>query len=183
MKNGNSFWDFSLWIYRQEGVEHSCLELQNNYGCDVNLLLFCCWGGLNYGVLPEAVIGRAVDYSQLWRSDVVQPLRAIRVRMKGKQWITAFDDHETLRGQVKSAELEAERLQQAVLEQLIGNLPKIQTDPSSTFVDIIENIDRYFQKAGIKIDRSACKHLAGILSSIGLDNCIQKLERLLLPVE
>ncbi len=180
MKKANSFWDFSLRIYSQKGVEPSCLELQNNYGCDVNLLLFCCWGGLTYEVIPEDIVGRAVDYSKVWQSDVVQPLRDVRSRMKGRQWITAANKHENLRDRVKSAELEAERLQQAVLEQLVCNLPVIQADPITTLDAIVENLNRYFKKAGIKLDRAACLNLDQILSYINSDHPPLKLDSLMI---
>ena len=39
------FWNFSLEIYAAEGVSEACLDLQERRGCDVNILLFCCWLG------------------------------------------------------------------------------------------------------------------------------------------
>src|SRR5471030_292758 len=39
------FWNFSLEIYAAEGVSGACLDLQERRGCDVNILLFCCWLG------------------------------------------------------------------------------------------------------------------------------------------
>src|SRR3954470_3940357 len=37
------FWNFSLELYAGEGVAEACLDLQERRGCDVNVLLFCCW--------------------------------------------------------------------------------------------------------------------------------------------
>ena len=39
------FWNFSLELYAGEGVAEACLDLQERRGCDVNILLFCCWLG------------------------------------------------------------------------------------------------------------------------------------------
>ncbi|MBO1256846.1 TIGR02444 family protein [Alteromonas sp. 5E99-2] len=39
----DGFWSFSLQVYSQPQVSEHCLYLQDNHGCNVNLLLFCCW--------------------------------------------------------------------------------------------------------------------------------------------
>ena len=43
------FWLFSLALYGQSGVEPSCLELQNNFSADVNILLWCGWLAWDHG--------------------------------------------------------------------------------------------------------------------------------------
>lgn len=47
MNNANptieQFWDFSLAVYQAQGVESACLELQDEHGVNVNLLLLLCW--------------------------------------------------------------------------------------------------------------------------------------------
>jgi uncharacterized protein (TIGR02444 family) len=37
----NAFWDFSLKVYAAAGVADECILLQDRFGIDVNLLLFC----------------------------------------------------------------------------------------------------------------------------------------------
>ena len=37
------FWTFSLGYYRGAGVSEACLELQDNCGVDVNVVLFLLW--------------------------------------------------------------------------------------------------------------------------------------------
>jgi uncharacterized protein (TIGR02444 family) len=39
----NDFWRFSLRIYRAPGVADECIAVQERYGIDVNLMLFCAW--------------------------------------------------------------------------------------------------------------------------------------------
>jgi len=43
------FWDFSVRTYRTEGVPAAGLSLQNDYGADVNMLLYCAWIGATVG--------------------------------------------------------------------------------------------------------------------------------------
>ena len=39
----NDFWQFSLTFYADKSNEALCLWLQDNAGCNVNLLLLCVW--------------------------------------------------------------------------------------------------------------------------------------------
>ena len=39
----NEFWRFSLEVYQDEEVQRLCLSLQDDYGLDVNVVLFCLW--------------------------------------------------------------------------------------------------------------------------------------------
>lgn len=101
------FWDFSLKLYKSQGIEDVCLRLQNEYRADVNLLLWCCWRawvlGLSY---DNAMLSAAQDRLRPWRQDVLEPLRALRRKAKG-----AVPTYEAL----KVAELEAERHAQELI--------------------------------------------------------------------
>lgn len=113
---GNPFWDFSLAVYRREGVPDLCLDLQDRRGADVNVLLFAGWAGAACGVrLGAAELARLDAAVAPWREAVVRPLRAVRRRVKGE------DDG--LYARLKAAELEAERLQQDRLHALSGLTP------------------------------------------------------------
>lgn len=113
---GNPFWDFSLTVYRREGVPALCLDLQDRRGADVNVLLFAAWAGADCGVrLSGAELARLDAAVAPWREAVVRPLRAVRRRVKGE------DDG--LYARLKGTELEAERIQQDRLHSLSGLAP------------------------------------------------------------
>ena len=177
-----TLWNFSLRTYARAGVARSCLALQNRSGCDVNLLLFCCWGGLNFGALPDPVLDEAVAYSQRWSTEVVRPLRGVRGWMKGRDWETAAAAHETLRDRIKSVELEAERLQQVILEYLVRDLVGLKPDSADGLEAIVDNLGRYLQHAGIVVDAAACDDLAVLvhaaLPSLDFATVRRGLERL-----
>jgi uncharacterized protein (TIGR02444 family) len=110
----DALWNFSVAVYRQPGVAEECLHLQDEYGVDVNVLLFCAFAGAAHGtVLPAADFAAAKKLVETWHNDVVRPLRNARRALK------PFEAGEaavkTLRGQVKIVELEAERAEQAML--------------------------------------------------------------------
>ena len=108
----NSFWKFSLAVYAVPGVADECLALQEHYGLDVNLLLFCAWVGQarKIALTPKDI--EALDAAAApWHDAAVKPLRAVRLYMKGM----ADGEVAVLRTRVKAVELDAEQIEQAML--------------------------------------------------------------------
>src|SRR5215469_3798715 len=78
-----AFWRFSLAIYARPGVAPACLVVQDEHGCDVNLMLFCCWlGASGRGRLDCAGLAAADAAVSGWRREVVESLRAARRAIK-----------------------------------------------------------------------------------------------------
>ena len=113
-----NFWSFSLQVYGKPGVAEACIALQDGLGLDVNLLLYCCWHGRAHRKLDEAGLRRAMAAVEGWQREVVQPLRAVRRRLKsGVPPITARECL-ALRRKVTDLEIESERIAQTALEAL-----------------------------------------------------------------
>ena len=113
-----NFWNFSLQLYRKPGVGQACVALQDGLGLNVNLLLFCCWHGSENRALPEEDIRRAMTEAEGWQRDVIQPLRAVRRRLKAGVAPVSAAECEALRRKVNDLELEGERIAQGTLEAL-----------------------------------------------------------------
>ncbi len=114
------FWTFSLAVYADADVQRECLALQDDHGVDVNLLLFCAFAGATHGaVLTEQAVNEAADISRAWQTDVVSALRAARRTLKRYAAETGPLDTPiaALRTRVKELEIDAERVEQAMLEQ------------------------------------------------------------------
>ena len=103
------FWTFSLELYDAEGVAAACLELQDAYQLDVNLILFCFWHGSVYGKIDQELLQNIIKLSIEWRSGVVQPLRSARSWMKLNS--NPSDQFDSLRERIKADELMAEKFQ------------------------------------------------------------------------
>lgn len=119
--HSQNFWNFSVDLYAQPRVADACLDLQNTYGLDVNLLLFCHWHGVNLGEFPQTTVTLACEFSRTWRKEVVQPLRNVRQWMKLEEQPFATTNHtqfDTLRTRIKFDELAAEKYQQEFLEHI-----------------------------------------------------------------
>lgn len=122
------FWDFSVAVYGRPGVADACLRLQDRLGLDVNLLLFGCWVGvLGGGRVEERDWKRLIGETSAWRAETVEPLRAIRRRLKTASW-PGIDPAaaSALREAVMQLELEAERLEQLA----VGDLCPVSADVS-----------------------------------------------------
>ena len=114
-----SLWTFAVNLYGAPGVAEACLGLQDEYGCDVNVLLFAAWmGAARHHTLTSAEMAEAAAIVRDWHAEIVRPLRSIRRRLKSGPAPAPNATSEALRTRVKSVELEAERIELAMLEAL-----------------------------------------------------------------
>jgi len=126
----NPFWDYALELYRREGVEGACLDLQQRHGLDVNLVLLCCWLATRGVEVERDWLARVGAIVERWQAEVVRPLRGVRNRLKAELaqplpgsipegWpdLTAG-----LRRRVLALEIDGERLEQLLLAKLAADL-------------------------------------------------------------
>lgn len=129
---GGAFWRFSLDAYGRPGVASACLDLQDRYGCDVNLVLFALWiGASGRGRLTEADLGELDNAAASWRRSVIEPLRALRRQVKHQA------DSAALYEALKAAELEAEHALQNRLEALA---PPMTATTAGRVADALANL-------------------------------------------
>lgn len=112
----NHLWDYALELYRQPGVEALCLELQDHWGADVNLLLWLCWLEREGLAINDTRLYLAQARIAPWQTEIVQPLRRMRRHIK-QHYGTKDPAMEASRQAIKAAELKAEK---AVLNRLEG---------------------------------------------------------------
>jgi uncharacterized protein (TIGR02444 family) len=117
--SGSPFWRFSLQFYRRLGVAEACITLQEESGVDVNLLLFLLWHATQKRRLAAAEIGALEQKIAAWREQTVVPLRAIRRALKAPPALVEAGTAEAFRTRIKAVELEAERLQQEAMYDLV----------------------------------------------------------------
>jgi uncharacterized protein (TIGR02444 family) len=113
---GAAFWSFSTALYARSGVAPACLALQDRFGADVNLLLFCVFAASYDRALEGAEFEALEAAIAPWRREVVEPLRAVRRRLKsdvrgGGLPERASNFHERL----LALEIEGERIGQQLL--------------------------------------------------------------------
>jgi len=118
--SASDFWTFSLQTYAKPNVADICLELQDRFGADVNLLLYMLWAASRGRRLHLREIAEIAGYVQSWQQHVVTPLRVVRRQLKSPPdgWSPAETDR--LRQRIKAEELEAERLQQNAMVNFLS---------------------------------------------------------------
>jgi uncharacterized protein (TIGR02444 family) len=107
-----ALWRFSLVFYACPGVSEALIVLQDRAGCDVNLMLFALWVGVAGGTrLTKEQLARADQIARPIRTNIVEPLRALRRKLKAER----DSDVQSLRMGIEAIELEAEKVIQVRL--------------------------------------------------------------------
>jgi uncharacterized protein (TIGR02444 family) len=165
--SGGAFWHFSLAVYRREGVEAACLGLQDDVGLDVNLLLFCLWAGSRGQSLEAGALAGLMASTGVWQAEVVAPLRRVRRWLKTQATIDG-PAAEALRQAIKSSELEAEALEQQLLESQLSS-PVKEPSPEAAAA----NLSAYLMAKSITVD-DRIKHQFIKLLSGSFENISEK---------
>lgn len=159
-------WEFSLKLYAEPGVAASCLSLQDQHGFDANLVLFCIWYGCRHGELTDDLLKTALETSDHWRETVVRPLRSLRTQLKRDLKESAYSSSSeisVLREQIKTAELDAERIQQQELEKLIEQ--SVKKSPASVRGEhsTRRNLDKLAASRGAELDTAVRGHFDNLV--------------------
>jgi uncharacterized protein (TIGR02444 family) len=131
----NPFWDYALELYRRNGVEAACLELQERHHLDVNVVLYSCWLASRGILADEVVFRRIAEAALVWQEQFVRPLRALRSRLKAEltkpqagsvpaRWPELAA---ALRQRALALEIDGERLEQLLLAELATDLAATAT--------------------------------------------------------
>jgi len=150
------FWRFSLALYAKPGVPPACLALQDEFGRDVNVALYCCWfGASGRGLLSPDALAAADRAVAPWRREVVENFRAARRAIKAQ----ALAASEALYTKAKAVELEAERLLQHRLAEAAPP-PDPSLSPQARLAAALANLKLYIGDAPADPIRAALESFA-----------------------
>jgi uncharacterized protein (TIGR02444 family) len=125
----NPFWTFSLGYYRGAGVSEACLDLQDNFGVDVNVVLFLLWQASQRRQFAAVQVKALAEKVGPWQIDVIGPIRRLRRMLKGNAPLLDKGSAELFRTKIKAIELESEKLQQEAMYAMAAGL-RSETAPS-----------------------------------------------------
>lgn len=161
--SASSFWTFSLKVYAEQAVADVCLNLQDRFDADVNVLLFMLWCADQGRRVSRQEIGAIIDLVTPWQTQVVRPLRLARrsLKMPPSDW--PLQETEALRRRVKADELEAERLQQQALAHFAeaNNIGQPDTARAAS----LSNLENYAIALNVAFPDQAIAILVGCISS------------------
>ena len=113
----SAFWTYSLKIYARPDMRRRCLELQDEAGADVNILMLCLWlASLGKPALPAETLNRIDRAAAPWRDQVIRPLRQAR---RGLAAFAALPEGVALKVRLQDLELDAEHQAQLALEKYV----------------------------------------------------------------
>lgn len=163
----NAFWSYSLRIYRVAGVAEACLALQEDWGADVNLLLYCCWLGQAGRALDKRSLRKAVTAVSRWQAEVIKPLRQARRTLKKPPDGVPVEWAGQLRKRIGALELNLEYLEQRLLTDAAQALPPAKhSQPPGTAT--VASLNRYLALLGVPTGQ------ADIQVAIILDACCRR---------
>lgn len=142
----SELWDFSLRVYARPRVEAACLGLQRRHRLDVNLLLAACWAGASgRGVLSAARWQALHARTAVWQGEIVGALRTVRRRLKTAE---AGELGKRLRGAVLACELDAEHIEQLMIEGELAAAAAAAVRTEQRPTDAARNLMRLFETGG-----------------------------------
>jgi uncharacterized protein (TIGR02444 family) len=138
--------------------------LQDEFGVDVNLLLFLLWLASDDRQLSADEVRMLDDNVRDWRNLTIVPIRDVRRKLKGAATLVDPGTQEAFRNKIKTVELEAEQLQQAALYAFAKSGP-LGTEAAPP-VAALANISAYESVLDANFPNSAIAALASAFAAV-----------------
>lgn len=156
------FWNYSCQLFQLPDVADTCLQMQNNFDADVNLLLFCCWAGDNHRSLNETDIDNLIKASEPWQTAIIKPLREARKLMKNQIIAMPANLHTQTISNLSEMELNAEHMAQLDLEKTID----LNTPPAGETVSPIDTSARNLMLYVQKLEKAQASDVSGYVTGL-----------------
>ncbi len=138
--------DFATQALQTANVESACLNLQNRFAADINILLFCCWCGNRHVALNKDDLRQVVATAAPWQDVILKPLRNARKMMKQDIFAIPSEVLDQTANNMSEVESNAERMELLSIEKAL-DLRGRETDGSRTAVEVsAENLALYLRQ-------------------------------------
>ena len=116
----SKLWDFSVQTYSLPEVKDLCLELQNNFDADINIIMFCLWIAEQSIELSKEDTVALIQTTLPWQKSILKPLRDARKMIKQQTIAMPADLLDQTVCNLTEMELNAEHMSQMALEKAIN---------------------------------------------------------------
>jgi len=163
------FWNYSLATYAGPGVADACIFLQDEFGLNVNLLLFCVWSGAEGpGRLESEQIRECINTVRDWQERVVKPLRAVRRYSKDEPVAIPDALRKIFRPNLLAVELDAEHVEQLAIAEIMKPAADKQSTDTGLLhrrrsADAIQNLLAYLAIEDIALEDRVSRSLRTIV--------------------
>jgi len=173
----SDFWDFSLAVYKRAEVSELCLQLQDDYGADINMLLFACWlGKSGRGTVSTSAWRAMILRTTKWRDKVIRPLRSVRHILKDEQ-LAPF----SMKDNILKCEFDAEHIEQLILEKEWGTTRRShERSIVQQIEDIADNLYSYLVAEDIDVDGKLtirCERLIRLITGYKDDKTLRAISK------
>ena len=160
------FWDYSLEVYRRDGVSPALITFQDRHNLDVNILLLCLWAGQSgRGELDDADFGHVLSVSANWNPEIVCAIRAVRIRLRDEIALVPKDLSDAVRKKLLELEIECEHVEQLSFAAGLGRKENHAGASEQQLRDCGLNFKSYFDRKGCNPDADDRRQLLTILSA------------------
>jgi len=160
----HEFWRYSLKLYNKSVVKNLCLDLQNQHGVNINIILFCCWyAATSRGPLSKVQIQRLVYSIDRWHCEITQELRNLRALISNLPEQTWTSD---LRKEILMHELTSEHIEQLLLVQTISTPLLKNHSTQQKFDNCISSLHQYLVCLSISVDQTIYALLQKLLAEV-----------------
>lgn len=114
----SELWNYSTQIWTLPEVELICLEMQNDYDININILLYCSWVGDKKLLLNDDDMQTLLDTVQPWQI-IIKPLRDSRKMMQQQLIAMPANMVDQTVANISEMELNAEHMTQLAMEKAL----------------------------------------------------------------
>lgn len=160
----HEFWRYSLKLYSKNIVKDICLDLQNQFGVNINIILFCCWhAATSRGGLTTEQIQLLISNIDGWHCEITQGLRHLRALISNipeQNWTS------DLRKDILAHELVSEHIEQLLMVHTIQTSVQKNHSPQQKFDNCVSSLHHYFACMGIPLDQNIYALLRKLLAEV-----------------
>lgn len=139
----NKFWVYSCAVYANEEVKAACLRMQDRFGLNVNVLLYCLYLGQQQKLINQEQFERLACTLSPWHENITRPLRQLRRKIK-----THAASDLSVYNKITEAEIASEREEQNLIESALGRGETAREMDSPNAVTV-QNLKRYCRSRGV----------------------------------
>lgn len=149
------FWEFSLKVYADDSVKKACLDLQDQFALNVNILLYCAWLAADKGILlNEQAFNTIAGTVSAWHNKV-EKVREIRRDLSNMGSGDVQVAPQAIQ-KVKNIEIASEYIEQTLLASI--KLPRHHREANKELA-LRQNFLQYLRFEA-KDDLNMCEDLA-----------------------
>lgn len=140
-----NLWAYATGFYSQEPIKQKCLELQDVYGANVDMILWLCWIDSNRLHIPPLALDDALAIVGGINQELLSGLRDLRSKLIASSSFTRVQE-QLVRKHILAAELAIEKVLLQRLQDLTSRMMPV--GPEEECLSLFDYLDRF------AIDRS-----------------------------